>query len=91
MDFFVDGLTPLELTAIIKSLLIVRKKLKYTIYSIKLAQIGEMLKKVLCEVKVEEEKKEDSCVLGDVEIMDEEYRKFLASSIFQNNPQPKIL
>jgi hypothetical protein len=71
--------------------------MKYTLYSIKLAQILEMLRRVHAELKPQGEKKEESMVLGDVEIMDEEYRKCLANNVVQNrlveflkNPRPYL-
>lgn len=56
-----------------------------------------MLRRVHAELKPQGEKKEESMVLGDVEIMDEEYRKCLANNVVQNrlveflkNPRPYL-
>lgn len=58
--------------------------MKYTLYSIKLAQILDMLKRILAELKPQGDKKEEIITLGDVEVMEEEYRRCLANNVVQN-------
>lgn len=50
----------------------------------------EMMRKVLSEVRAQPEKKEEAIAVGDIEIMEEEYKKALTGSVFQVSAQNKL-
>jgi hypothetical protein len=90
VDFFVDALLPSELVQIVRELQKMRRKLRNTIYSLRLAQVIEMLRKTVEEVRPGMEKRNEdvgSVLVGDFELVEEEVKKFqTANTLAFTNP-----
>ena len=74
-------MTAHELSQLCKELFVVRKKLKYTVYSARLNSVCNLIRKVYEEIKPVSDKKEEigAIIVGDFEVIEEEYKKLVAN------------
>lgn len=89
LPFSPTALPPAELLQILRELLKMRRKLRNTVYSLRLAQVIEMLRKTVEEARPGMEREEGG--VGDFEAVEEEVRKFQAANTLAfTNPTSKV-